>query len=106
MNWTLKHVSVKGQIVVKICQSGSLKYIKYQDIETEVEGQMEKWQSKKSSQQLLAVERWDKNEEMKERLRVVKCTQRHRKIKEATEAQVKEAAATNSKKMTVTFQHA
>ena len=35
------HISVKGQIVVKTCQSGSLKYIKYQDIETEVEGQME-----------------------------------------------------------------
>ena len=31
MNWTLKHVSVKGQFVVKTCQSGSLKYIKYQD---------------------------------------------------------------------------
>ena len=40
-NWTLKHISVKGQIVVKTCQSGSLKYIKYQDIETEAEGQME-----------------------------------------------------------------
>ena len=47
MNWTLKHVSVKGQVVVKTCQSGSLKYIKDQDIETEVECQMEKWQSKK-----------------------------------------------------------
>ena len=45
-NWTLKHMSVKGQIVVETCQSGNLKYIKYQDIETEVEGQMEKWQSK------------------------------------------------------------
>ena len=45
-NWTLKHVSVKGQIVVKTCQSGNLKYIKYQDIEAEVEGQVEKWQSK------------------------------------------------------------
>ena len=41
LNWTLKHVSVKGQIVVKTCQSGSLKYINCQDIETEVEGQME-----------------------------------------------------------------
>ena len=40
-NWTLKHVSLKGQIVVKTCQSGNLKN-KYQDIETEVEGQMEK----------------------------------------------------------------
>ena len=47
MNWTLKHVSVKGQIVIKTCQSGNLKYIKYQDIETEVEGRMEKWQSQK-----------------------------------------------------------
>ena len=28
MNWTLKHVSVKGQIAVKTCLSGSLKYIK------------------------------------------------------------------------------
>ena len=52
LNWTSKHVSVKGQIVVKTCQSGSLKYIKYQDIETEVEDQMEKWQSKNSSQRL------------------------------------------------------
>ena len=51
-NWTLKHISVKGQIVVKTCQSGNQKHIKYQDIETEVEGQMEKWQSKKSSQRL------------------------------------------------------
>ena len=52
MNWTLKHVSVKDQIVVKTCQSGILKYINYQDIETEVEDQMEKWQSKNSSQRL------------------------------------------------------
>ena len=51
-NWTLKHVSVKGQIVVRTCHSGNLKYIKYQDIETEVEGQMEKWQSENSSQRL------------------------------------------------------
>ena len=53
-NWTLKHISVKGQIVVKTCQSGSgnLKYTKYQDIETEVEGQMEKWQSKNSPHRL------------------------------------------------------
>ena len=41
-NWTLKHISLKGQIVIKTCQSGNIKYIKYQDIETEVEGQMEK----------------------------------------------------------------
>ena len=47
VNWTSKYVSVKGQIVVKTCQSGSLKKIKYQDTEPEVEEQMEKWQSKK-----------------------------------------------------------
>ena len=40
-NWTLKHISVKGQIVVKTCQNGTLTYIKYHDIETEVEEQME-----------------------------------------------------------------
>ena len=45
-NWTLKHMSVEGQIVVKIFQSGNLRYIKYQDFEAEVEGQMQKWQSK------------------------------------------------------------
>ena len=27
LNWTSQHVSVKGQIVAKTCQSGSLKYI-------------------------------------------------------------------------------
>ena len=52
MNWTLKHVSVKGQIVVKTCQTGSLKCITYQDIETEVEDHMKKMQSKNSSQRL------------------------------------------------------
>ena len=46
-NWTLEHIAVKGQIVVKTCQSGNLKYIKYQDIETEVEGQMGKMATKK-----------------------------------------------------------
>ena len=40
---------------------------------------------------------------MKGRLRVVKCTQRHRKIKETTEAQVKVAAETNSKKVDSDF---
>ena len=47
-NWTLKHIPVKGQIVVKTCQRGKLTYIKYQDIETEVVGQMQKWQSTKT----------------------------------------------------------
>ena len=47
LNWTSKYESVKGQIVVKTCQSVSLKYIKYQDAEDEVEEQMQKWQNKK-----------------------------------------------------------
>ena len=29
-NWALKHISVKGQKVVKTCQSGNLTYIRYQ----------------------------------------------------------------------------
>ena len=41
----------------------------------------------------------EQSRKMKERLRIVKCTQRHRKINEATEAQVKEAAGTHSKKL-------
>ena len=35
------NISVKGQIVVKTCKSGNLTYIKYQDIETDVEGRKE-----------------------------------------------------------------
>ena len=46
LNWTAKHVSVKGQIVVKTCQGGSLKFSKYQHVEDEVEEQMQKWQTK------------------------------------------------------------
>ena len=42
LNWTTKHVSVKGQIVVKTCQDGSLKFSKYQDVEDEVEELMQK----------------------------------------------------------------
>ena len=52
LNLTSKYVSVKGQIVVKTCQSGSLKFIKYQDVEDEVEEPMQKWQTKNSSQRL------------------------------------------------------
>ena len=74
-NWTLKHVSVKGQIVVKICHS---------DCQQSRDG--------------------TKNEETKEGLRVVGCKQRHRETNEATEAQVKEAAGTSSKKSMETFQ--
>ena len=46
-NWTMKYVSINGQIVVKTVQSGYLKYIKYQDVDAEVEEQMQKWQTKK-----------------------------------------------------------
>ena len=36
MNRSARHVSVDGQIVIKTCANGSLKYHKYQDIEAEV----------------------------------------------------------------------
>ena len=49
---TAKHVSVKGQNVVKTCQSGSFKFFKYQDVQDEVEEPMQKWQTKNSSQRL------------------------------------------------------
>ena len=52
LNWTAKHVSVKGQIVVKTCQDGSLKFSKYQDVEDEVEELMQKMADKNSSQRL------------------------------------------------------
>ena len=52
LNWMAKHVSVKGQIVVKTCLDGSLKFDKYQDIEDEVDDLMQKWQTKNSSQRL------------------------------------------------------
>ena len=51
-NWTMKYVSIKGQIVMKTVQSGNLEHIKYQDVEAEVEEQMQKWQSKNLSQPL------------------------------------------------------
>ena len=38
--------SIKGQIVLKTVESGNLKYIKYQNVEAEVEEQVQKWQSK------------------------------------------------------------
>ena len=52
LNWIAKHVTVKGQIVVKTCQDGSLKFNKYQDVEDEVDELMQKWQTKNSSQPL------------------------------------------------------
>ena len=42
-----RHVSVDGQIVLRTCTNGSLKYHKYQDIEAEVGTTMEKWMTKK-----------------------------------------------------------
>ena len=52
LNWNTKHVSVKGQMVVKTCLDGSLKFNKYQDVEDEVDKLMQKWQTKNSSQRL------------------------------------------------------
>ena len=52
LNWTAKHVSVKGQIVVKTCQNGSLQFSKHQDVDDEVEELMHKWQTRNSSQRL------------------------------------------------------
>ena len=43
----MKYVSTKGQIVVKTVQSGNLLYIKYQDVEAEVEEEMQKMAVKK-----------------------------------------------------------
>ena len=54
LNWIAKHVSVKGQIVVKTCQDGSLKFSKYQDVEDEVEEVMQTWQTKNSSQRTVS----------------------------------------------------
>ena len=42
LNWNTKHVSIKGQIVAKTCQDGSLKFSKYQDVEDEVDELMKK----------------------------------------------------------------
>ena len=52
LNWTTKHVAVKGQKVVQTCQDGSLKFNKYQDVEDEVDELMQQWQTKNSSQRL------------------------------------------------------
>ena len=52
LNWTSIYMSVKGQIVVKTCQDGSLKFNKFQDVEDEVDELMQKWQTKNSSQRL------------------------------------------------------
>ena len=49
MNWVAKHVTVKGQIVVKTCQDGSLKFDKYQDVDL-----MQKWDAKMADKKLIA----------------------------------------------------
>ena len=48
MNRSARHVSVDGQIVIKTCANGYLKYDTYQDIEAEVEETTEKWMTKKT----------------------------------------------------------
>ena len=47
MNRMTKHVSVDGQIVIRTCANGFLKYHKYQDIEADVEEFTDKWLTKK-----------------------------------------------------------
>ena len=37
LNRATKHVSIRGDMVVRTCADGSLKYSKFQDIEPEVE---------------------------------------------------------------------
>ena len=99
LNWTSKHVSVKGQIVVKTSQNGSLKYIKYQDIEPEVEDQMEKWQSKKTHRNDCEQSRdGPKTQRLRKHYEKSNARQ-HKKIKKATEAQVKVAADKKLKKV-------
>ena len=75
-NWTLKHISVKGQLVVKTCQNETLTYIKYHDIKAEVEEQKEKLQSKKNRND--CEQSRDRPEKKKVRLRVVKDKQQHK----------------------------
>ena len=47
MTRTARHTSVDGQIVIKTCTNGYLKYHKYQDIEVEVDKTMDQWMTKK-----------------------------------------------------------
>ena len=68
--------------MVKTCQCGSLKYIKYQDVEDEVEEQMQKWQTKNSSQRLGAVVRRGLEDGKRDGLRVVKRRFHYRETKE------------------------
>ena len=106
LNCTSKYVSVKGQIVVKTCQSGSLKYIKYQDIEPEVEDQMEKWQSKKLIATTVSSRETGQRRRNEGKTTSSQYIRQHKEIKEMTDTRVKEAAGKSSNKLTETFQHA
>ena len=105
MNWTLKHVSVKGQIVEK---HAKVEASSTSNTKTSKQKSKVKWRN--GNQKLIATtvssREMGQKRRGEERPRVVKCTQRHRRTKEATEAQMKDAAGTSSKKWTVTFQHA
>ena len=48
LNRTTGHVSIQGEVVVRTCASGPLKYSKFQDIEPEVEEYMHKWLTKQT----------------------------------------------------------
>ena len=52
LNRKKKHVTVEGQIVIKTCENGSLRYNKYHDIEEEVEASPKQMVDKNSSQRL------------------------------------------------------
>ena len=47
LNRMTRHVSVDGQVVIRTCANGTLKYHKYQDIEAEFEQFTNKWLTKK-----------------------------------------------------------
>ena len=52
LNHKKRSVTVKGQVVVKTCEDGTLKYNQYHNIAEDVQNLMEKWLAKNSSQQL------------------------------------------------------
>ena len=47
INRELKHVSIQGEVVIKTCANGTLKYTMYQDIEQKAEEHMDNWLTKK-----------------------------------------------------------
>ena len=48
MNLQMKSISINGQTVAKIENSGLLRYYKHEDVEDEVQNLMEKWLTKNS----------------------------------------------------------